>query len=125
VEQVMVRGIRGAITVEENCSDEIIQATAELVEEMVRANDVKVEDVAAVFFSLTPDLNAAFPAKAVRSLGWKNVPLFCTTEIDVPGAVSQCIRVMILANTLKGQEEIKHLYLGEARKLREDLQDTW
>ncbi len=120
----MVRGIRGAITVKDNCSEDIIQATEELVRGMVSANSVKAEDVSAVFFSLTPDLNSAFPAEAVRTLGWKDVPLFCNSEIDVPGALSRCVRVLILVNTLLKQKEIKHIYLREARQLREDLGDT-
>lgn len=120
----MARGIRGAITVNRNCSEDIMRATVELVKEMVSANSVESEDIAAVFFSVTPDLNDAFPAEAVRSLGWKNVPLFCSTEIDVPGSLGRCIRVLILVNTLLKQTEIKHVYLREARQLREDLNDT-
>ncbi len=122
--QVQSRGIRGAITVEENKGEEIIQASVKLVKEMVRENEVEVEEIAAVFFSLTPDLDAAFPAEAARSMGWKNVPLFCTSEIGVPGALARCIRVLMLVNTTRKQEEIKHIYLGEARQLREDLKDT-
>jgi len=122
--QVMVRGIRGAITVEDNDSEEIIEATARLVQEMVRQNKVQLEDIAAALFSLTPDLDAAFPAEAARSLGWKNVPLFCTSEIGVTGALERCIRVLMLVNTGRKQDEIKHVYLGEAQQLREDLQDT-
>lgn len=120
----MVRGIRGAVTVEENCAGEIIPATGELVKEMVSANSVKAGDISAVFFSLTPDLNDVFPAEALRFPEWKDVPLFCSTEIDVPGALARCIRVLILVNTSMKQNEIRHIYLREAKQLREDLNDT-
>lgn len=117
----MVRGIRGAITVRENCSAEIIQAAQELMEEMTDANGVQLEDIAVVLFSLTSDLNDVFPAEAARRAGWKNVPLFCCREIDVPGALNRCLRILILTNTRLKQNEIKHIYLREAKILREDI----
>ena len=120
--QVSVRGIRGAITASENHSSAIYQATEELVRRMVEVNSVEPEDVAAAFFTVTPDLNDAFPARAVREMGWVQVPLFCSVEIDVPGALAKCIRVLLLVNTNLAQEEIKHSYLREASKLRSDLQ---
>jgi len=124
VGQVSVRGIRGAITARRNQSDDIYQATEELVKKMVEQNDIKTEDVAAAFFTVTPDLNNAFPARAVREMGWQLVPLFCSVEIDVPGALPKCIRVLLLVNTSKEQNEIKHVFLREASQLRSDLQDT-
>lgn len=117
----MVRGIRGAITVRENCSAEIIQASQELIEEMTSTNGVHAEDIAVVLFSLTPDLNDVFPAEAARKVGWKDVPLFCCKELDVPGALKRCLRILILVNTRLKQDEIKHIYLREAKILREDL----
>lgn len=120
----MVRGIRGAITVKDNDGDEIISATGNLIKEMVASNRVVIEDIASVFFSLTPDLNQAFPAEATRTLGWKNVPLFCSTEIDVPHGLKRCIRILILTNTDLKQNEVKHIYIGEAKQLREDLTDN-
>lgn len=117
----VVRGIRGAINVAENSASEILIATRELLMEMAKANHVKLEDVASTFFTLTPDLNAVFPAAAARELGWTDVPLFCAVEVDVPGALAFCIRVLMLVNTELGQPEVKHIYLREARSLRVDL----
>jgi len=123
VGQAGVRGIRGAITVEENCSEEIRGATRHLVQEMVEKNGVHREDIAAVILSTTPDIDAAFPAGALREMGggWELVPLFGTVEMNVPGSLARCIRVLILTNTGLKQEEIKHVYLKEARQLRDDL----
>jgi len=117
----MLRGIRGAITVENNNADEIKAVTRKLLEEMAKANSVKAEDIASIIFSVTRDLDAVFPAEAAREIGWKYVPLLCTYEISVPGSLAKCIRVLIQVNTDKTQKEIKHLYLAEAKKLREDF----
>ena len=115
----LVRGIRGATTAGSNQAAEIHKATGELLEEIVKRNRVKPEMIAAVFFSATPDLNSAFPAKAARQMGWSTVPLFCQVEIDVPEAISRCIRVLILINTDLDQNEIEHVYLKNTKKLRE------
>ncbi|MFD1676336.1 chorismate mutase [Alicyclobacillus fodiniaquatilis] len=117
-----VRGVRGATTVEADTSEQIFAATKELIEEVVRLNEIEVDDVASVLLTLTPDLSAAFPAKAVRSLpGWKWVPLMCAQEIGVPGSLPRSIRILIHLNTTKGQDELEHVYLGEAVQLRPDL----
>lgn len=116
-----VRGIRGAIDVPANKSEEILEATRELLQEIMRRNSLDKDQIAAVFFSMTADLDAAFPAKAARELGWKYVPLFCTNEVSVPGSLSRCIRVLMLANTKKTAQEIIHVYLRGAVVLREDL----
>ncbi|MEW5921437.1 MAG: chorismate mutase [Bacillota bacterium] len=116
-----VRGIRGAIDVPQNDAGEILKATRELLQEMVKKNSIGSDTIAAVFFSTTTDLNAAFPATAARQLGWTYVPLFSSVEIDVPGALPRCIRVLILLNTKKTQEEIHHVYLRGSRVLRPDL----
>ncbi|MFB5189378.1 chorismate mutase [Alicyclobacillus fastidiosus] len=117
-----VRGIRGATTVAADTSEDIFAATKELIEEIVRLNDIEVDDVASVLLTLTPDLSAAFPARAVRSLaGWQWVPLMCAQEIGVPGALPRSIRVLLHVNTDKKQEELVHAYLGEAVQLRPDL----
>jgi len=113
------RGIRGATTVKDNNADEIISATRELLGKIVDENSIGTGDIAAVFFSVTPDLNRAFPAKAARDMGWMNVPLFCQLEIDVPGSLAKCIRIMMLVNTTLGQDQIRHVYLKETPKLRE------
>ena len=114
----IVRGIRGATTVVENKADLIHAATSELLLEMIAKNKIKPQDIAAVFFSATPDLNAAFPAKAARNLGWDTVPLFCQVEIDVPDSLKCCIRVLILINTSLTQDQIEHVYLKETVSLR-------
>lgn len=114
-----VTGIRGATTATGNIADEIHLATRELLMELVKANEIETDQIAAIFFSATPDLNSAFPAKAARDMGWLNVPLFCQVEIDVPGSVPSCIRVLILVNTELEQDQVKHVYLKETVGLRE------
>jgi len=116
-----VRGIRGAIRVENNLKEEIFTATRELLAAMVKANDVQAEDIASVFFTVTADLNAEFPAYATRDTGWEMVPLLCAREIDVPGSMTGVIRVLLHVNTSLTQKQIKHQYLGETARLRPDL----
>lgn len=118
-----VRGFRGAITVEENTEEAILGATETLLRAMIRENQLVPEDVTAVWLTTTADLNAAFPAKAVRQIpGWQWVPLMCAQEIPVPGSLPRCIRVMLLAHTQKTQQEVRHVFLREAVSLRPDLQ---
>ena len=120
-----VRGIRGATTVTENTPDAVFAATYELMMEVVRQNHIDVDDVSSVVLTMTPDLNADFPAKAVRSLdGWEWVPLMCATELSVPGSLSMCIRVLVHVNTDARQGEIMHVYLGSAVVLRPDIVDA-
>ena len=102
-EAIRLRGIRGATTVD--------------------ANDIRRDDVASVFFSTTPDLNAEFPAVAARQLGWTNVALMCGHEMSVPGSLPMCLRILMHVNTAKTQDEIRFVYLQEARALRQDLAD--
>jgi chorismate mutase len=116
-----VRGIRGAINVRQNSETEISSATRELLVGMLEANHLRQEDIISIFFTLTADLNAAFPAAAARELGWSDVPLLGAVEVDVPGAMPFCIRVLMHVNTTLARSEIKHLYLREARSLRADL----
>jgi len=115
------RGVRGATTVEHNSRDEILTATRQLLALMIRQNDIRGEDVASAVFSATVDLNAEFPALAARQLGWLDVPLLCTHEMSVPGALPRCIRVLIHWNTDKQQNEVTHVYVKEATRLRPDL----
>ncbi len=116
-----LRGIRGATTVNRNREEDILDATRELLENMVTANAIIPEAVAAVLFSATPDLNQTFPARAARLMGWHAVPLFGMQELAVSGAPPRCIRVLVLVNTGQEQKDIKHVYLRESRSLREDL----
>ena len=115
------RGVRGATTVEDNSRESILRATRQLLALMIRRNDIHPEDVASATFSVTADLNAEFPALAARQLGWLDVPLLCTNEIAVPGALGLCVRIMVNWNTDTPQKEIKHVYIREARQLRPDL----
>ncbi len=115
------RGIRGAITVERNEAAEIAAATRELIETIIKENSLDPEDIASAIFTVTSDLDAGFPATAVREMGWRYIPLLCANEINVPGSLGRCIRVLIHVNTEKSQKEIKHVYLKGAVVLREDL----
>ena len=112
------RGIRGATTVERNDREEILVATTELLNVIVQLNGLRSEDVAYVWFTTTPDLDAEFPAFAARELGWTEVPLMCGREIPVPGALPFCIRALISWNTSKGQHDVKHVFLHRAKDLR-------
>ena len=117
----MVRGIRGATTVEHNDAAEIKEATQELLSLILTENDLRTEEIASAVFTVTPDLNASFPAASAREIGWDLVPLICTTEIPVPGSLSHCIRVLIHANTERAQGDIRHIFLRKATALRPDL----
>jgi prephenate dehydratase len=117
------RGIRGAITADENSPAAILAATTELLQTLSAANNLQPEEIASIIFTVTPDLNAAFPAQAARALGWTMVPLLDTTEIDVPGALPHCIRVLVDWNTDLPPYAIRHVYLRDAVRLRPDLAD--
>ena len=117
----MVRGVRGATTVERDDAEAILSATEELVREVVVANGIAPEDVASALFTVTPDLRAEFPAAAARRMGWTMVPLLNFTEIGVPGRLEKCIRILVHVNTEKSQAEMVHVYLREAVTLRPDL----
>jgi chorismate mutase len=117
-----VRGIRGATTVEVDTPEEIRTATRELLIAVLKANHVEqFDELASVFLTTSPDLTSAFPAAAARELGMDLVPLLCATEIAVPGAMPRCIRVLLHINTDRSQQEITHVYLREAQKLRPDM----
>ncbi|GKW44748.1 chorismate mutase [Planococcus sp. NCCP-2050] len=118
----MIRGIRGAITVSADKPEEILMETKKLVTEMAMENRIDPDAVASVIISTTTDISSAFPAKAVRTLeNWTYVPVMCTHEMDVPGSLPLCIRVMMHVNTEVAQNEIQHIYLNDAVKLRPDL----
>jgi chorismate mutase len=117
-----LRGIRGATTVERDEAELVLEATKELLEEMLRANDITdFEAIASIFFTTTPDLCSTFPAEAARRLGMTTVPLMCNQEIPVPNRLGKAVRVMLQLNTRKSQAEMKHIYLREAKSLRPDL----
>lgn len=118
----MIRGIRGATTIPEDSTSHILIETEKLVLTMARENHISPEDVASVVVSTTTDIASAFPAKAVRSIPeWTYVPVMCTHEMDVPGAMPLCIRVLMHVNTEKSQRDIHHVYMNDAVKLRPDL----
>ena len=117
--QIACRGIRGATTADNNDRESIIDATKELLESIVNKNNLNVDDIAAAFFTTTKDLTAEYPAVAARrSLGWTQVALSNTHEMEVPNDISKCIRVLILVNTDKKQSEINNIYLKDAIYLR-------
>jgi chorismate mutase len=114
------RGIRGAITVSANSRKSILAATKKLLLTMAEANKIKTGDIGAILFTTTPDLNAEFPAAATRELGWPpNLALLCGHEMNVPDALPRCLRVLMLVNTEMGSDEITHVYLGEAKNLKD------
>jgi chorismate mutase len=115
------RGIRGATTAPANTADAILSTTRELLERLIEANGVSPEDVSSALFTMTPDLTAAFPARAARQLGWQHVPLLDAQEIPVPGSLPRCIRVLVHWNTRRSQAQIRHIYLRDAAALRPDL----
>ncbi|MCK9222790.1 MAG: chorismate mutase [Limnochordia bacterium] len=116
-----VRGIRGAITAEDNTEEAIFVATTELLQRVIGANELVTEDISSIIFTVTGDLDAAFPAAAARKLGLVHVPLVCTQEIPVPQSLQRCIRLLMHVMTDKKQDEIVHIYLKGARCLRPDL----
>lgn len=120
-----VRGIRGAISVPVDTPEEIVSATTELLNEILRLNKIaNFDDIASIFFTTTPDLVATFPAEAARAIGMSHVPLLCASEIGVPNRMPRCVRVLLHVNTEQPQREVVHVYLREAKKLRPDMQSA-
>ena len=115
------RGIRGATTVEENSREEILAATTELLNVLIRKNELRIEDVASAIFTVTADLDAEFPALAARQMGWTEVPLLCMQEIPVPHSLGKCIRILLHVNTTRSATEIQHVYIRGAVTLRPNL----
>lgn len=112
------RGVRGATTAIANTSEDILEATRELVAALVFLNDLQPEDVVSAIFTTTPDLNATFPAIAAREFGWTEVPLLCTNEMAVPGSLTSAIRILLHVNTHRTSTEIRHVFLRGASVLR-------
>src|SRR5215831_955922 len=116
-----VRAVRGAIQVAEDERDAILSATTELINELLKRNEIDPADLVSMIFTATPDLTAEFPAYAARQLGLTDVPLLCATEIAVPGAMPRVLRVLVHAESDRSREAIRHVYLGGAAALRTDL----
>ena len=114
------RGVRGATTASANTREAILEATADLIQRLVAANDIQTEDIASVMFSTTPDLTAEFPAVVRTQIGWQDVALECYQEMGVPGALQRCIRVLIHWNTRRSMRETVHVYVRGAEGLRPD-----
>ena len=115
------RGLRGAITVDENETTAILEATHELLTEIIARNEIKeFDDIVSAIFTVSPDLNACFPAEAARALGMGDVPLLCAKEIEVPGAMPSCIRILLHVETQRTPKEMQHVYLRNAKNLRPD-----
>lgn len=106
---------------QENSADAIDRGTRELVESVLASNNLVARDVISILFTMSPDLNAAFPAASARALGFANVPLICAVEIDVPGALERTIRLLAHVETTLSPEEISHIYLHGAKSLRTDI----
>lgn len=119
-QQMMVRGVRGAISVTQDETEDVLAATRRLLLTIVEQNRIKPEDLASVWLTTTPDITCCFPAIAARQIGWVDVPLICGHEMSVRGAMPLVVRVMMHWNTTKSQKEINHIYLGETVKLRPD-----
>lgn len=117
---IYCRGIRGATTADANTRDAILEATRDMLQRVIAANDLHPDDIASAIFSTTPDLNAEFPAVAARALGWYDTALFCTHEMAVPGSLPRCVRVLVHWNTTRRADEIVHVYLRGAEQLRPD-----
>ena len=120
---MVCRGVRGAITVDKNDAEEILAATRELLEAIVRLNDLHPDDVASVYFTTTMDLNATYPAVAARQIGWYDAALICGHEMAVPDGLPLCIRVLIHWNTTRSAQEIVHVYMRAAVSLRPDRRE--
>jgi len=117
---MICRGVRGATTVEEDKPELILKATRELLALMIHVNGIRSEDVTSVIFTTTKDVVSQYPALAARQLGWLDVPLLCSHEMEVPGSLPKCIRILLHWNTERSQQEIQHIYLGAAQSLRPD-----
>ncbi len=113
-----MRALRGATSVSGNDERAIVDATAELLRELLERNGAAPEDLVSIVFTSTPDLTAAFPAAAARALGIDGVPLLCASEIPVQGALARCVRVLVHFYTQRAPDGLEHVYLGEAQRLR-------
>ena len=116
-----MRAIRGAITVDENTEKEILEASGLLFKEIVEKNHLSEEEIVSIIFSVIPDLDAVYPARAIREMGYKNIPLFDVAEMYVKGSLSKIIRVLIFVNRDTPLDNMVHVYLRDAKKLRPDL----
>ena len=115
---IVCRGIRGATTADSNTAEDILEATTEMMQILIRLNELEPEHVVSAIFTTSQDLNATFPAVAARGIGWNEVPLMCSHEMDVPASLQKAVRVLLQINTTKSASDIRHVYLKGARQLR-------
>tara|TARA_Y100000590_G_scaffold258730_1_gene290381 strand:- start:87 stop:452 length:366 start_codon:yes stop_codon:yes gene_type:complete len=115
------RGIRGAITIKENDEQQIIDGSIRLLRDIISKNNISENDIVSIFFSVTEDLNATFPARAARKMNLNHTPLLCFHEIRVPEGLEKCIRILMHVNSEKSIQEITHCYLEKAASLRPDI----
>lgn len=113
-------GVRGAITVDANTAEAILAATRDLLTAIIEANQIETDDIGSVIFSTTTDLNAEYPAVSARQMGWQDIAIMCTHEMNVPHGLKRCVRVLIMWNTSLSVGDIRHIYLREAQQLRPD-----
>jgi chorismate mutase len=118
---LMVRGLRGATTVDTDSPDQVTERSQELIVALMERNELVEDDIVSVLFTATADVTSLFPATAIREIGFGAVPLLCAAEIAVPGAMPRCIRVLLHIHTTKSKDEIHHVYLHGAQGLRDDL----
>lgn len=116
-----LRALRGATSVSEDAADEVISATAELIEAMMERNGISKGDLVSIIFTATPDITSEFPAAAARSIGIADIPLLCASELNVEGAIPRVIRVLMHIYTEHDYSTLRHVYLREAKPLRTDL----
>ncbi|HVT42515.1 MAG TPA: chorismate mutase [Acidimicrobiales bacterium] len=120
---LMVRGLRGATTVDEDTAAQVTERSQELMREIMARNELVEDDIVSIVFTATPDVTSIFPATAIREIGFGAVPLLCAAEIPVPGAMPLCVRVLLHVYTARSRDEIHHVYLHGAQGLRDDLPD--
>jgi chorismate mutase len=116
-----LRGLRGATTCDEDTPDAIEGATQELLRSMMDLNELAHDDIVSVIFTTTRDLTSTFPATVARGIGFGDVPLLCASEIDVPGSMPKCVRILMHVYTTRSRSELRHVYLRNAQGLRDDL----
>lgn len=116
-----VLALRGATTLTHDERDHLLERVETLLAEMMSRNGVEHDDLISIFFTATPDVHSVFPAAAARRMGLGDVPLICAQELDIDGAMPRCIRVLMQINTERSRAELRHVYLEDARSLRDDL----
>jgi chorismate mutase len=116
-----VRALRGATTLERDERGHLFARTQELVAAVLARNDLVEDDLISIVFTATDDVHSAYPAEAAREAGITHVPLLCTRELDIDGGIARCIRVLVHAYTTRTAQELRHVYLHDARQLRTDL----